>query len=220
MADMSIHDGKTKVMHTQKTIVVPTPKPEEYSTAEVKVLLKFECEACGMAYPTKAGLNIHQARYCDMHARQEKMDYPVEKVLDSRGPIGQRFYFLKYEGYGPEYNKWSSARWCNCSKKIAEFWQSKGMCEADIIPEGPNPHMGKTQGYTHRQAGMRLDYKNSAHSENCSVLANRIVRNTSFSRSVRTSGQSAAWFGSAHEESDAQICRDRFEAPQNRHRLA
>ena len=42
------------------------------------------------------------------------------------------------------------------------------------------------------QAGMRLDYKNSAHSENCSVLANRIVKKISFSRSVRTSGQSAA----------------------------
>ena len=161
MADMSIHDGKTKVMHTQKTIVVPTPKPEEYSTAEVKALLKFECEACGMTYPTKAGLNIHQARYCDMHARQEKMDYPVEKVLDSRGPIEQRFYFLKYKGYGPEYNKWSSARWCNCSKKIAEFWQSKGMCEADIIPEGPNPHMGKTQGYTHRCIYCNQFYKTS-----------------------------------------------------------
>ena len=47
--------------------------------------------------------------------------------------------------------------------------------------------------------GMWLDYKKSV--------------------SVK-SGQSAAWFGSAHEESDAQKCRDRFEAPQNRHRLA
>ena len=72
MADMSIHDGKTKVMHTQKPIVVPTPIPEEYSTDEVKALLKFECEACGMAYPTKAGLNQHQAQHCDTYARQEK----------------------------------------------------------------------------------------------------------------------------------------------------
>ena len=48
-------------------------------------------------------------------------------------------------------------------------------------------------------AGMWLDYKKSV--------------------SVK-SGQVAAWFDSAHEESDAQKCRDRFEAPQNRHRLA
>ena len=48
-------------------------------------------------------------------------------------------------------------------------------------------------------AGMWLDYRKSV--------------------SVK-SGQSAAWIGSAHEESDAHKCRDRFEAPQNRHRLA
>ena len=71
-----------------------------------------------------------------------------------------------------------------------------------------------------RQAGMRLDYKTSAHSENCLVLTNRIVKKDLFFTIVRTSGQSAAWIGSAHEESDAHKCRDRFEAPQNRHRLA
>ena len=70
------------------------------------------------------------------------------------------------------------------------------------------------------QAGMRLDYKTSAHSENCLVLTNRIVKKDLFFTIVRTSGQSAAWIGSAHEESDAHKCRDRFEAPQNRHRLA
>ena len=32
--------------------------------------------------------------------------------------------------------------------------------------------------------------------------------------------QSAVWFGSAHEESDAPKCRNRFEAPRNRHRSA
>ena len=96
-----------------------------------------------------------------MHARQEKKDYPVEKVLDSRGPVEQRFYFLKYEGYGSEHNEWSPARWCNCNKKIAEFWQSKGMCEADITPEGPNPHMGKTQGYTPRCIYCNQFYKTS-----------------------------------------------------------
>ena len=30
------------------------------------------------------------------------------------------------------------------------------------------------------QAGMRLDYKNFAHSKNCSVLTNRIVKKDSF----------------------------------------
>ena len=35
---------------------------------------------------------------------------------------------------------------------------------------------------------MRLDYKNSAHSENCLVLTNRIVKKTSFSRSSVQAG--------------------------------
>ena len=40
----------------------------------------------------------------------------------------------------------------------------------------------------YRQAGMRLDYKNSAHSGYCSVLTNRIVKKTSFSRSSVQAG--------------------------------
>ena len=44
-------------------------------------------------------------------------------------------------------------------------------------------YMKVYDAYITRQAGMRLDYKNSAHSKNCSVLANRIVKRTSFSRS-------------------------------------
>ena len=35
------------------------------------------------------------------------------------------------------------------------------MCEADITPEGPNPHMGKTQGYTHRCIYCNQFYKTS-----------------------------------------------------------
>ena len=34
--------------------------------------------------------------------------------------------------------------------------------------------------WVHWQAGMRLDYKNSAHSENCLVLTNLIVKKTLF----------------------------------------
>ena len=86
---------------------------------------------------------------------------------------------------------------------------------ADISELAVSSHMEDTW-----QAGMRLDYKTSAHSENCLVLTNRIVKKDLFFTIVRTSGQSAAWIGSAHEESDAHKCRDRFEAPQNRHRLA
>ena len=77
MADMSMH------MRAQKTIVVPKPNPEEYELDEVKALPKHECEAYGVAYPTNAGLNQHQAQRCDMYARQEETDNPVEKVLDS-----------------------------------------------------------------------------------------------------------------------------------------
>ena len=154
MADMSIHDGKTKVMHCQKTIKVPKPKAEEYKTVEVKALLKFVCEACGMDYPTKGGLDSHQAQHCPLFKTMDKTNHEVETVLDSRGPneLDQRFYLLKYVGYDdPKDYKWSRARWCNCSKLIAEFWQSKGMCEDDIMPEGPNLcSAGKTLGYTLR----------------------------------------------------------------------
>ena len=83
--------------------------------------------------------------------------------------------------------------------KDAEKARSEKEAKAERKKKKKEAKAAKEAAAVAQAAGMWLDYKKSV--------------------SVK-SGQSAAWFGSAHEESDAQKCRDRFEAPQNRHRLA
>ena len=85
----------------------------------------------------------------------------MEKVLAARGPAEHRFYLLKYKGYGPEHNKWSPDQWCTCSAKITEFCRENGVAVEDMMPEGPNPLLGKKQGYCYRCIWCNNFYKTS-----------------------------------------------------------
>ena len=49
-ADMSMHMGKTKVMHAQQTLEIAKPKAQEYKEKEVLELLKEKCEGCGTPF--------------------------------------------------------------------------------------------------------------------------------------------------------------------------
>ena len=162
MADMEIHLGKTKVVHAQETIHVDKPTVADYSIEEVKKLLTEKCEACGNCYTTVRGLNVHQRQHCDLFRRMDKSEYEVEKVLAARGPAEHRFYLLKYKGYGPEHNKWSPDQWCSCSAKITEFCRENGVAVEDMMPEGPNPLLGKKQGHCYRCIWCNNFYKTSA----------------------------------------------------------
>ena len=88
------------------------------------------------------------------------------------------------------------------------------------VSKSPVPQRKESTEQTTSQAGMRLESKIESISQELQVPTKRIVQKRSFLQFRPYSGQSAAWFGSAHEESDAHKCRDRFEAPRNRHRSA
>ena len=129
MADMTIHPDKTKVMHAQETVKVEKSKHAKgaYEEKEVKKLLTEKCEACGRTSPTLHGLHVHQGRWCDLSKRLGKQDYEVEAVLESRGPIDDRFYFVSWKGCGQEKNCWVPDRWCECHDLIERFFFFKSV---------------------------------------------------------------------------------------------
>ena len=63
-AGMSISIAKTKCQH-----IMPRPKVTCTTETDVANLpadkkFKFECDMCGMTYPTKHGLAVHKGRWC------------------------------------------------------------------------------------------------------------------------------------------------------------
>ena len=96
----------------------------------------------------------------------------------------------KGTGYNETCCNWSSSQ----EGQMLAIYLDRPACEHDSWNVYGGTRVGnKTAlckaGYIRLPAGVWLDYKKSV--------------------SVK-SGQSAAWFGSAHEKSDAHKCRDRF----------
>ena len=122
LSDMLIHWGKTKAMHAQQTIEVSKPKPAEYQEKEAKDLRTAKCEGCHESFVNEAGLRVHQ-RSCDLWNRMGEKDWPVERVIEARGTVEQRFYFVQWKGDWEPCKKrtWIPASWCNCKTAIAEF---------------------------------------------------------------------------------------------------
>ena len=155
-ADMRINVGKTKVMHTQQTLIVERPTAADYKLKENAELLKEKCEGCGRCFVNKHGLSMHQGRWCDWFSRLDSPNYSVDRILQSRDPLEHRFYFVSWTGYGTEHDCWVPAHWCDCDTKINKFWSAQGLCVEDIMPEAPNPispfndSSGKKHGFNHR----------------------------------------------------------------------
>ena len=161
LSDMLIHWGKTKAMHAQQTIEVSKPKPAEYQEKEAKDLCTAKCEGCHESFVNEAGLRVHQ-RSCDLWNRMGEKDWPVERVIEARGTVEQRFYFVQWKGdWEPSKKRtWIPASWCNCKTAIAEFWARKGLCpDTDALPEAPNPMLDKTQGFVNRCARCNQFFK-------------------------------------------------------------
>ena len=152
MSDMLIHWGKTKTMHAQQTIEVAKPEAAEYLEKEARDLLKAKCEGCGESFVNQCGMHVHQ-RSCDLWQRMDEKVHQVERVLEARGTLDQRFYYVQWKGdWEPSQKRtWIPAYWCSCKELLAEFWERKGLCaDTDVLPEAPNPMIGKTQGFVNR----------------------------------------------------------------------
>ena len=63
-AGMSISVPKTKAQHIRKKPRLSKTTESDVQDLPDEMKFKFNCENCGMCYPTKHGLSIHKARWC------------------------------------------------------------------------------------------------------------------------------------------------------------
>ena len=63
-AGMSISKPKTKAQHIRHQTAVSATTEADIANLPREKKFKFECTACGMTYPTKHGLAVHQGRWC------------------------------------------------------------------------------------------------------------------------------------------------------------
>ena len=128
---MTMHMGKTKVMHAQQTLEIAKPKAQEYKEKEVLELMKEKCEGCGTPFVNVKGLHVHQ-RSCDRWQRLDKdKDYGVEAVVEARGTPGEslRYYYVRWQGkWDPEQkHSWIPEMWCNSDRLVDEYYSSNGI---------------------------------------------------------------------------------------------
>ena len=71
-AGMDISIPKTKVQHIKRQPNVGETTEDDVSQLPAEKKFKFECEKCGMTYPTKAGLSIHKGRWCGRRRSNKK----------------------------------------------------------------------------------------------------------------------------------------------------
>ena len=71
-AGMEISIAKTKVQHIMKCPTVSETTEEDVENLPPEMKFKFECDKCGMDYPTKHGLSIHKARWCKRRRNARK----------------------------------------------------------------------------------------------------------------------------------------------------
>ena len=76
---------------------------EEYSGRKWEHM----CGACGKGFPTKHGLSVHQGRWCTQGGTT---DYEVEKIVDVRGEPNERFFRVRWKGYGVKDDSWRNWR--------------------------------------------------------------------------------------------------------------
>ena len=61
---MEISRPKTKVQHIRSRPVVSNTTEADIENLPADKKFKFECNSCGMTYPTNHGLSVHKGRWC------------------------------------------------------------------------------------------------------------------------------------------------------------
>ena len=99
-ADMVISRPKTEVMHVRKQEPSTAVTYEAVTELIDKGTLKHKCQFCGAGFYNKKGLDKHVNTWCGEAEREVfSKEYPVEKILDARGPPIRRFFKIKWKGY-------------------------------------------------------------------------------------------------------------------------
>ena len=61
---MKISIAKTRVQHIRARPKVSDTTEDDVLSLPPEKCFKFECDKCGMTYPSKHGLSVHKGRFC------------------------------------------------------------------------------------------------------------------------------------------------------------
>ena len=80
----------------------------------------FPCDDCGRGFECKHGLAVHRGRYCKQYG---KASLELEKIVDVRGTPEERFYRVRWAGFGEDDDQWINWRQLDALDAIDQFWE-------------------------------------------------------------------------------------------------
>ena len=113
-ADMEISRPKTEYMAI-KDYAVTAATQCDFD----KQVWQHNCGDCGRGFPTKVGLAIHKGRHCKQNG---KPVYELERIVDVRGAPEERFYRIRWAGWGEEDDSWVNWRQIDALDAVDAFW--------------------------------------------------------------------------------------------------
>ena len=123
-ADVVVSIPKSEVQHIRKQEDVASPTPAEFKRAAEKGKLPFQCDFCGKRFATK--VDMRHLKYCPEAQRGVyDEEWGVDKILDVRGPIDNRFFLVRWEGkWEVDQETWEPFRHLSggAEEAIAAFW--------------------------------------------------------------------------------------------------
>jgi hypothetical protein len=81
---------------------------------------KSTCGDCGRGFPTRNGLLSHQGGQCKM--RGKSVAWEIDRIVDVRGVPAERFYRVRWTGFGAEHDRWRNWRQLDALDAIDAFW--------------------------------------------------------------------------------------------------
>ena len=114
-ADMEISRPKTEYMAVSD-FVVSAAQQQDYERQK----WSHECPDCGRGFPCATGLAVHRGNMCKQRGKEE---YEIKEVVDVRGVPEERFYRVRWKGWGEQDDSWINWRHLEAQVAIDRFWE-------------------------------------------------------------------------------------------------
>ena len=141
-ADMEISRPKTEYMALRDFVVSAAVQVD----FDVQVWA-FSCPDCGRGFPTKAGLAIHRGLHCKQRG---KVEYELERIVDVRGVPEERFYRVRWVGWGEDDDSWINWRQLDAAASAATIAPPLNCSNYDYLNFGSYKISKKLRGPSYR----------------------------------------------------------------------
>ena len=125
-ADMEISRPKTEYMAV-RDFEVTAAVQADYD----EFVFNHHCPDCGRGFVCRTGMNIHRGGACK---RRGLLPYEIDRIVDVRGHPNERFYRVRYTGFGPNEDRWRNWRDLDAQETIDDFWDISGLDKSMPAP--------------------------------------------------------------------------------------